>query len=157
MLDIDVNEAEIIIPEDALASGRLRGNRRPSPTETFASENAPDAVTVEMWQEVRHYKGQVVERKVCALSHGADHSSLLLRRPPGEVMRASGVVLTVSNATFAPFADGLGADPIAFGESATLFRRSGDFRAGNGRSAGIRVDLEHGSPSVPGWRSVGAR
>ena len=122
------------------------GNRRPSPTETFASKNAPDAVTVEMWQEVCHHKGQVVERKVRALSQGADHSSLLLRRPPWEVMRASGVILTVSNATFAPFADGLGADPIASGKSAAWFSRSGNFRAGNGCSAGIRVDLEHGSP-----------
>ena len=146
MLDIDVNKTEIIILEDTLASGRLRGDWRSSPTEAFASKNSPDAVAVKMRQEVRHHEGQVVEGKVRALPQGADHSPLFVRGLPRKVMGAGRAVLARVGSSLAPFADSLGADPIAHCERTTWFRRSSDFRAGHRCRAGIRMDLEHGSP-----------
>jgi hypothetical protein len=95
MLDIDVNETEIMIPEDALPSGRLWGDQRPSSTEAFASKNTPDTVSIEMRQEVRHHKGQVIEREVRAFPQGTHYSPLLVRRLPGEVMWAHEMVVTV--------------------------------------------------------------
>jgi hypothetical protein len=114
--------------------------------ETEKSANTPDTVSIEMRQEVRHHKGQVIEREVRAFPQGTNYSPLLVRRLPGEVMWASRMVVTIGDPTLAPFADGLGADPITFREGAAWLRRSGDFRACNGRSAGIRMNLEHGSP-----------
>jgi hypothetical protein len=146
MFDIDVDETATIISKDSLPSGRLGEDERRPPTEAFASENTSDAVTVEMRHEVRHDKGQVDEREVRALPQNADHNPLLVRRLPGRVTRASGMVLTLGGTTLAPFADVLGADPIALRKRAAWFRRSGDFRVGNGRGLGIWMDLEYGPP-----------
>ncbi len=48
VLDVDVDEAEVIVPEAALASPRTVLGWRWPPAEPLGPENAPDAVAVEV-------------------------------------------------------------------------------------------------------------
>jgi hypothetical protein len=82
MLDIYMYEAKVIVLEDALTASRLSRSRRPAPIKAFTAKNPPNAIAVEVRQEVHDDEGQVIEREIRALPHGADHSSLLLRCLP---------------------------------------------------------------------------
>jgi hypothetical protein len=64
VLDADVHEAEVVVLEGALAPpGLVRGGRRP-PAQPLGAEDAPDAVAVEVRQEMGDHEGQVVEGEV---------------------------------------------------------------------------------------------
>ena len=64
VLDVDVDETEVVIAERALALGGLLGEGPLSTIEALGFENAPDAVAVEVRQEVADNEGEVVEREV---------------------------------------------------------------------------------------------
>src|SRR5215210_6022809 len=131
VLDVDMDEAEVVVLELALATfGPVRGRRWP-PAQSFGpqdAQDAPDAVAVEVRQEMADHEGEVVEGEVGRLAQGADHGALLVGGLPGQLMRPGGVIEAVVRAALAPLADGLGAD--------------------DGGGAGIGVDLQHGSSPV---------
>src|SRR5689334_25236060 len=55
------------------------------------------------------------------------------------------MVQAVCCTTLAPLADGLGGHAIALGEDAATLVGAGDLGAGDGRGAGVRMDLRHRS------------
>src|SRR3954468_10813268 len=55
------------------------------------------------------------------------------------------MVQAVCRPTLAPLADGLGGDAIALGKDAAALLGAGDLGAGDGRGAGVRMDLQHRS------------
>jgi hypothetical protein len=61
------------------------------------------------------------------------------RRRPRRVVQA------VCRTTLAPLADGLGGDAIALGEDAGALVGAGDLGTGDGRGAGVQMDLQHRS------------
>src|SRR5215212_6693734 len=148
VLDVDVDEAEAVVLELAVAPFRpLRRRRRP-PAQALGAEDAPDAVAVEVRQEVVDHKGEVVEGEVGGPAQGADHGALFLGGLPGQLVGLGGVVEAVLGATLAPLADGLGADAEALGEGAAALLGAGDLGADDGSGAGVGMDLQHGlSPS----------
>ena len=83
VLDVDVHKAEVIVLEGALAFGGLCRWRFGPAVEAFGPEDAPDAVAVEMRQEVGDDEGQVVEGKVGDPTERADNGTLLLGCLPG--------------------------------------------------------------------------
>ena len=109
-------------------------------------EDAPDAVAVEVWQKVRDNECEVVEREVGGAPQGANDGALLLGSFPGQPARAGGAVEAIVGATLAPLAHGLGADAIALGYNAAGLAGAGDLGADGRGGAGIRVDVQHGSP-----------
>lgn len=84
MLRSDMNEAEVILLEVTLAARRGRGGRRRQPIEAFGLEDTPDAVAVEMRQEVGEDEGQVIERNAGGTPQLADDRPLLFGRLPGQ-------------------------------------------------------------------------
>src|SRR5215210_3325484 len=61
VLDVDMDEAEVVVLELALATfGPVRGRRWP-PAQSFGPQDAPDAVAVEVRQEMADHEGEVVE------------------------------------------------------------------------------------------------
>jgi hypothetical protein len=87
VLDVDVDEAEVVVSEAALPPGGPGGWGRPPPAQPLGAEEAPDAVAVEVGQEVRDDEGEVVEGEVGGAAERADHGALLLRRLPGQAVR----------------------------------------------------------------------
>src|ERR1700759_1636694 len=120
MLAVDMNEAEGIVLEDA-----------------------PDAVAVEMRQEMGDDKCQVIEGEVGDPAQHADNGALLLGGLPGQLVRSRRVVQAVFRTPLAPLADGLGGDAIALGEDAGALMGAGDLGTRDGRGAGVRMDLQH--------------
>src|SRR3954467_5822368 len=55
------------------------------------------------------------------------------------------MVQAVCRTPLAPLADGLGGHAIALGEDAGSLLGAGDLGAGDGRGAGVRMDLQHRS------------
>src|SRR3954449_12039744 len=55
------------------------------------------------------------------------------------------MVQAVCRPTLAPLADGLGGDAIALGKDAAALMGAGDLSTGDGRGAGVRMDLQHRS------------
>ena len=58
------------------------------------------------------------------------------------------MVQAIGWATFAPFADGLGADAVTLGEKTRGFGGAGDLGPGDWGGAGVGMDLQHGSDLV---------
>jgi hypothetical protein len=118
VLDVDVDEAEVIVFEGALAlCGPLR-HRLGAAVQPFGLEDTPDAVAVEVRQEVAHDKGQVIEGEVSGPAQGADHGAFLFGGLPGQRVGLGGMIEAVCDTAFAPFTDGFGADAIPLGEDA---------------------------------------
>lgn len=157
MLDVDVQEAEVVVLEGALSLGGAVGNDLGPAVQPFGLQDAENAVAVEVRQEVAHHESEVVEREVGGPSQGADHGALLLTRLPGQPVRTGRAVQAVGGAAFAPLADGLGADAVAACDGAAGLGGSCDLGADGGRGAGIRVDVEHDTISVAARRGAGAR
>src|SRR5918997_1452396 len=107
VLDVDVDEAEIILLERADLTPALL--RRWQPPEAFSLEDAVDGIAVEMRQEVRDDEGEVIEREAGGLAQGADDGALLVGGFPGQLVRPAAMILAVLSSPFAPFAHGLGA------------------------------------------------
>src|SRR4051794_37573338 len=55
------------------------------------------------------------------------------------------MVQAVCHTALAPLADGLGGHAIALGEDAAALMGAGDLSTGDGRGAGVRMDLQHRS------------
>src|SRR3954447_10022020 len=55
------------------------------------------------------------------------------------------MVQAICHTALAPLADGLGGHAIALGEDAGALVGAGDLGAGDGRGAGVRMDLQHRS------------
>src|SRR5689334_976854 len=145
VLDIDVHEAEVIVLEAALAFGGLCRCRLEPAVEALGLEDAPDAVAVEMGQEMCNDKRQVIEREVGDPTQRADNRALRLGCLPGHLVWPRRMVLAVCHAPLAPLADGLGGDAIALSEDAAALMGAGDLGPGDGRGAGVRMDLQHRS------------
>ena len=146
VLEVDVDEAEVVVMECALALGGLVGDRLWSAVQSFGLEDAPDAVAVEVRQEMRDDEGEVVEGEIGRASQGADDGALLFGRLPGQPVRAGGAVEAIRGAALAPLAHGLGADAVAPGHGAAGLAGTGDLGPDGRGGAGIRVDVQHGSP-----------
>ena len=72
VLDVDVHEAEVVIAKGALAFGGPFRKRLWSAVQALGLEDAPDAVAVEVQQDVADNKGEVVERETGCTPEGAD-------------------------------------------------------------------------------------
>jgi hypothetical protein len=84
VLDVDMDEAEVIVLELALTRfGLVRGRRWP-PAQSLGTEDPPDAVAVEVRQEVADHEGEVVEGEVGRLAQSANHGTLDLKREQRE-------------------------------------------------------------------------
>src|SRR4051812_43782320 len=140
-----MDKAEVIVLEGALAFGGLRRCWLGATIEAFGLEDAPDAVAVEMRQEMGDDKRQVIEREVGDPAQRADNGALRLGCLPGQLVRPRRMVQAVCRTTLAPLADGLGGDAIALGEEAAALLGAGDLGPRDGRGAGVRRDLQHRS------------
>src|SRR3712207_4200695 len=89
---VDVPDAEIAVPELALAPPRPVRARQGASAQPLGAEDAPDAVAVQVRQEVGDDEGEVVEREAGGPAKRADHGPLLLRGLPGQAARPGGVV-----------------------------------------------------------------
>jgi hypothetical protein len=145
MLDVDMHEAEVIVLEGAFAFGGLRRCWLGATIETLGLEDAPDAVAVEMGQEMGNEKRQVIEREVGDPAQRADNGAFLLGCLPRQLVWPRRMVQAVCHTPLAPLADGLGGHAIALGEDAGAFVRTGDLGPGDWRGAGVRMDLQHRS------------
>ena len=83
------------------------------------------------------------EREAGGPSQGADDGALLMGCFPGQPV---GAAEAVCGAALAALTYNFDPDAVALGQGATGFSRTGDFGAGGGSNAGIRVDVQHGSP-----------
>src|SRR3954451_12503523 len=64
VLDVDVDKSEVVVLELALTPlGPVRGRRWPS-AHALGAEDAPDAVAVEVRQEMADHEGEVIEGEV---------------------------------------------------------------------------------------------
>src|SRR3954470_5096581 len=140
-----MDKAEVIVLEAALAFGGLRRCWLGATIEAFGLEDAPDAVAVERRQEMGDDKRQVIEREVGDPAQRADNGALRLGGLPGQVVRPRRVVQALCSTALAPLADGLGGHAIALGEDAAALMGAGDLGTGDGRGAGVRMDLQHRS------------
>src|ERR1700753_204505 len=140
-----MHEAEVVVLEGALAFDRLCRWRFGAAIEARGLEDAPDAVAVEMRQEMCNDKRQVIEREVGDPAQHADNGAFRLGCLPGQLVRPCRVVQAVCRTPLAPLADGLGGHAIALGEDAGALMGAGDRGPGDGRGAGVRMDLPHRS------------
>ena len=140
-----MHEAEVIVLEAALAFGGLCRCRLGPAAQPLGPKDAPDAVAVEMRQEMDDDKRQVIEGEVGDAAQRADNGALLLGCLPGQLVRPRRVVQAVGSTALAPLADGLGGDAIALSEDPSALTGAGDLGAGDRRGAGIRMDLQQGS------------
>src|SRR5690349_10639606 len=88
-----MHEAEVIVLEGALAFGGLRRCWLGATVQPFGLEDAPDAVAVEMRQEVRNDKRQVIEGEVGDPAQRADNGApprLPSRAPDAAAPRGPG-------------------------------------------------------------------
>jgi hypothetical protein len=115
VLDVDVDEAEVVVLERALALGGPLSDRLGPAVQV---EDAPDTVAIEVRQEMAHNEGQIIEGEVGRPAHSTDDGPLLIGGFPREPVRLGGVVQAIGSTTFAPLADGLGADAIVPGQDA---------------------------------------
>src|SRR6201995_5306915 len=95
MLDVDMHEAEVVVLEGALAFGRLCRCRFRPAVQPLSFEDAPDAVAVEMRQEMGHDKRQVIAGEVGDPAQHADNGALLLGGLPGQLVWPGRVVPAV--------------------------------------------------------------
>ena len=93
VLDVDVDEAEIVVLERAALALALL--RRRQTAQAFGFEDAVDRIAVEMRQEVRDDEGQIIERKAGRAAQSTDDGPLFLRGFPGQLVRPAAVVLAV--------------------------------------------------------------
>ena len=141
VLDVDVDEAEIVVLERAaLALALLRRRQAAQP---LSLEDAVDRIAVEMRQEVRDDEGQIIERKAGGLAQSTDDRPLFLRGFPGQLVRPAAMVLAVLHPAFAPLADGLGAHAEALGQHAGGLCRAGDLLANRRGGAGLGMKGVH--------------
>src|SRR5689334_23586249 len=105
-----MHEAEVIVLEAALAFGGLCRGWLGATVQPFGLEDAPNAVAVEMGQEMCNDKRQVIEREVGDPTQRADNGTLRLRCLPGHLVRPRRMVQAVCRTPLAPLADGLGGD-----------------------------------------------
>jgi len=98
VLDVDVHEAELVILEAALSFGGLCWRRFSAPVQSFGLEDTPDAVAIEMRQEMADDEGQVVEGEVAKPTERADNGALFVTRLPGQVVWPGGMVQAVGSA-----------------------------------------------------------
>ncbi len=156
VLDVDVDEAEVIVTEAALAfSGPVCGSFWPA-VQALGLEDVPDTVTVEVRQEMADDEGEVVEREVGGTPQAADDGALLLSGLPRQLVRASGTVEAVCYATLAPLAHSFGADAVTLGYNAAGLAGTGggDLGAGGGGDAGVRVGAVAKVVEIDWWRSL---
>jgi hypothetical protein len=82
VLDVDVDEAEVVVLE---FTGALlgRGDRRGrQAAQALGLEDAIDAVPVQVRQEVAQGKGEVIEREAGGAADGTDDGPFLVAGPP---------------------------------------------------------------------------
>src|ERR1700752_940454 len=147
MLDVDMDEAEIIVLECPLALGWAFRRWFGPAAQALSLQDAPDAVAIEVRQEVRDDEGEVIEREVGGAAQGADNGPFLFAGLPWQPMGACRVVQAVRRAPLAPLAHGLGADAVAPRQHPGRFGGSCDLSARHWRGAGIGMDLQHDQPS----------
>ena len=64
MFDVDMDKTKVILLESAFPLAWFRGNRSGSAIKSFRLQNAPDAITMEMWQKMRDDEGAVIQSEV---------------------------------------------------------------------------------------------
>ena len=144
MFDVDVDKTKIIVLESPFPLDWSGGDRGWSAVECLRFQNAPDAVTVEMGQKMRDHEGEIVQGEVRAPAQGADHGAFFFCGLPRQLVRASGVIQTIVDTTFAPLANRFRADTKALGQDAGWFLRASDLGTNNRSGTGIGVNLQPG-------------
>ena len=71
-----MNEGEVVVLERAALPLALVS--RWQAVQPFGLEDAVDGIAVQVRQEVRHHKGEVIEGKASGLPQGADNGPLLV-------------------------------------------------------------------------------
>lgn len=152
MLDVDVDISQVIISERSGAASCLCSLFGWPTIEASILENAPDAVTVQVRQEMPQDKGQIIKAEFGCLAQMANDRPLFLTGFPGKPFGAAGPVATVIDAAFAPFTHRLVADPIPTSQRAGRFRGTSDFLSHGRSCAGLRMNLKH-QRALPSWTS----
>lgn len=86
MFNVDVDKTEIIVVEASLPLAGLQRRLGWSSIEALGLQDTVNAITVEMWQKVPEYEGEIIQREACCSAHGADDGALLLVHPPGKAL-----------------------------------------------------------------------
>jgi hypothetical protein len=118
MLHIDVDKTQVVIVEFPVAT---RGNSslpRWSAVKPGVLQNAPDAVTVKMRQEVLHHKSEVIEAELGGAAEMADDGPFFLGRLPCQLPGTARAIKARIHASSAPFAHCFIADPVTAGQCA---------------------------------------
>src|SRR5215213_4192264 len=97
-----MDEAEVVVLERALAFGRLCRYWFGPAIEAFGLEDAPDAVAVEMRQEMGDDEGQLIEGEVGDPAQRADNGPLVLRCLPRQAVWPGRVVQAIGCTAPAP-------------------------------------------------------
>jgi hypothetical protein len=100
--DVGWNEAKVIVPKPALAvSWSVRREWR-SAVQASCPEDAPDAVAVEIGQEVNDDEGGVIEGEVGGAAERAGHGAFLIIGRPQQLVRCGRPIKAIDRAAPAP-------------------------------------------------------
>ena len=129
MLDVDADKAEVIVTKGTVTFRRRSEGHLPS-VQAFGLEDTPDAVAIEVRQEMGDDEGGVVEWEVGGAPQAADDGASFFSGFPRELVWAGGVVKAIRGASLAPFAHGLGADAVTLRDDAAGFDGAGEAAQG---------------------------
>src|SRR5438309_8640949 len=118
MFDVDVNKTKIILFKGPFSLDRLGRSGSESTVKPLRFQNAPDAVTIEVWQKMRDHEGEIVQDKVRDPAQSADHRAFFLGRLPGQLVWPGGMILAILDTALPPLADRLGADAVTLSQDA---------------------------------------
>lgn len=115
MLHVDMDIAQVVIPEGAFSPRRADLLLHRPTIEPCILEDAPDAVAVEVGQEVPQHEGQVIESELGGATQMANDRALFLGRFPGQPPGLAAMIRAPLYFALAPFAHRLVADAEASG------------------------------------------
>ena len=86
MFDVNMDKAQIIVPEAPLSLAGLHRRLRWSSIEALRLENPINAVAVKMRQEVPEHEGEIIQRKTCRPAHCTDDRALFFAHTPSKAL-----------------------------------------------------------------------
>ncbi|GBR38958.1 hypothetical protein AA11826_1918 [Komagataeibacter oboediens DSM 11826] len=93
MFHINMDITGIVMPECSLSPNWSGLWSRRQPVQSGIFQNTPDVVPVQMWQEMPHDKGQVIQAKTGRTPKVTDNGALFLRGFPGQFPGTAAAVL----------------------------------------------------------------
>jgi len=93
MFHIDMDITGVVIPKLPLSPNRSGPWSRRQPVQSGIFQNTPDIVPVQVWQEMPHDEGQIIQAKTSRAPELTDNGTLLLQAFPGEFQGTAAAVL----------------------------------------------------------------